>query len=121
MAGSIEAEPILRAVWIVGVLGHRRLADPAGVESVLEQELRALSAGALARGGEIHLMASVAAGTDLLAIRAARRLGLPVHLVLPLAEEDFLEDFACHPEALPEAKAALAGARGNLERDCAIP
>ncbi|MBL9210091.1 MAG: SLATT domain-containing protein [Opitutaceae bacterium] len=117
MPEASEPSPVLRAVWIVGVLGHRRLSDPAGVETVLERELRSLAAAAKARGGEIHLLVSVAAGTDLVAIRVARRLGLPVHLLLPLPEQEFLTDFAGQPEALAEAKAALAEVRAHLDRD----
>jgi hypothetical protein len=117
MPEASESSPLLRAVWIVGVLGHRRLSNPAGVETVLERELRALDAAAKARGGEIHLLVSVAAGTDLLAIRVARRLDLPVHLLLPLAEDEFLEDFAEQPEALAEVKAAMAEVRAHLDRD----
>jgi len=111
------SSPVLRAVWIVGVLGHRRLSDPAGVETALEREFRSLAAAAKARGGEIQVLVSVAAGTDLVAIRVARRLGLPVHLLLPLAEEEFLTDFAGQPEVLAEVQAAIAEVRAHLDRD----
>ena len=111
------AAPVLRPVWIVGVIGHRTLAAPAPLERVVTAQLEMLRAAAGARGGEIHLLCSVAAGTDLIAIRAARRLNLPVHLLLPLPDEEFFEDFADAPAALAEARAALAEARARLERD----
>jgi hypothetical protein len=119
----IPAEPgpaeslLLRPVWIVGVLGHRTLAQPAAVEAVFERELRGILAAAARHSGELHVQTSAAAGTDLLAIRVARRLGLPVHVLLPLKEEEFFQDFAGHAAELAEAQAALAEARANRHRD----
>jgi len=109
--------PPVRPVWIVGVLGHRRLDDPATLGARIEEQLRGLATAVAARGGETHAYVSAAAGTDLLAIRAARSLGLPVHILLPLDEAEFLEDFAEFPAWRDEARAALAEARAHPRRD----
>jgi len=109
--------PPVRPVWIVGVLGHRRLDDPATLGPRIEEQLRGLAMAVAARGGETHVYVSAAAGTDLLAIRAARSLGLPVHILLPLDEAEFLEDFAEFQAWRDEARAALAEARAHPRRD----
>jgi len=118
MASSPHTDPLpLRPVWIAGVLGHRRLDDLPKLGACLAEQLRVLAAAAAARGGELHVYLSAAAGTDLLAIRAARALGLSVHILLPLDEEEFLEDFAGLPDWGAEARAALAEARAHPRRD----
>jgi len=118
MVTSPDRDPLpVRPVWIVGVLGHRRLGDPTSLGARIEEQLRQLASAIAAAGGELHVYVSAAAGTDLLTIRAARVLGLPVHILLPLDEAEFLKDFAEAPEWLPEARAALAEARAHPQRD----
>ncbi len=118
MATALGCDPpLVRPVWIVGVLGHRRIEDPAAIGARIEEQLRGLATAVAARGGNLGVYASAAAGTDLLAIRAARALGLPIHILLPLEEEEFLRDFAEFPEWRDEARAVLAGARAHPQRD----
>lgn len=103
-------------VWLVGVIGHRTL-DAAAIAAPLERELAALARAVAHQGGELHVLVSAAAGTDLAAIRAARRLARPLHLLLPLEESEFLGDFGSDATARAEAQRALAEARANPQRD----
>lgn len=117
MAETSPAVPgCIAPVWVVGVIGHRAL-EPARIEPALERELAALARAVTQRDGELHVLVSAAAGTDLAAIRAARRLALPVHLLLPLEEAEFLADFGGDDLARAEARRALAEARANPQRD----
>lgn len=108
---------ILRPAWTIGVLGHRTLGKPLDIEALLESEMRKLVAAAAKLGGELHVQTSADAGTDLLMIRVARRLGLTVHLLLPLEEGQFLSGFGAHSHAVEEARAAIARARLNRNGD----
>jgi hypothetical protein len=109
--------PLLRPVWIIGVMGHRTLGQAAKVGAQLESELRRLMGEAARRGGELHVQVSADAGTDLLAIRAARSLGLPLHILLPLEEDEFFEGFKGHDGEIEEARAAIEEARAQRNGD----
>jgi hypothetical protein len=109
--------PLLRPVWIIGVLGHRTLAQPGQVEARMESEMRRLVGEAARRGGELHVQVSADAGTDLLAIRVARTLGLPLHILLPLEQDEFFEGLTGHAGEIGEARAAIEEARAYRNGD----
>ena len=85
---------MLRPRWIVAFTGHRDLANAAAVEPAIQEILAGLREKARAAGGEIDLFTGVARGADLAAAKAARSLGIPVHVILPLDPDDFERDFA---------------------------
>ncbi len=76
---------------VVGFSGHRKLADPAGVERVLRNVLASLSAES---DVEWLALSSLAAGSDMLFARTALRVGLGWEAVLPLPPAEFRRDFA---------------------------
>ncbi|MCH7227966.1 hypothetical protein [Haloferula sp. A504] len=92
----------MRPCFMVALSGHRPVgAKPwrtserlDAVRGQLERELSKLEEEVEAVGGELHLVCSVAAGADLVACEIARDREMPMHLILPKPEEEFLaEDF----------------------------
>lgn len=94
--------PILPPVWLVGFSGHRPHPDEPGrskaaleaCRPLVEEALLAFRERAHAQEGEVHLYASLAEGSDCLAVEVALAMGLPIHIVLPMSLERFAEDFA---------------------------
>ncbi|MGH9133615.1 MAG: hypothetical protein ACRDZZ_06740 [Ilumatobacteraceae bacterium] len=84
-----DRQPTDPAPLRVGVTGHRRLADAAGVADAVERELDALDGD---RG--IELWSALAEGADrLVAERALERPGTSLVVVLPLVADDYSADF----------------------------
>ena len=73
------------------------------VAPALAQALGTLKQQATDAGGQDELHASVAEGTDTLCVETARLLTIPVHLLLPLPEKKFENDFS-GPAAWERAK-----------------
>src|SRR5512145_400163 len=76
---------------IVGFTGHRRLEDDAPAAASLAAaltELRRLASG------EWVAVSSAAAGSDLLFARRVLESGMAWHVLLPLAQESFRQDFS---------------------------
>ena len=79
--------------WILGFIGHRRTDDPVAAKQWIMTALTSIQQDVQAKGGLLELYMSCAIGTDMLCIECARELRIPVHLILPLAEKEFLKDF----------------------------
>lgn len=108
--------------YIVGFSGHRRLMNIEAVRQGIRSTLAELKAKAQAAGGRLVLFSSAASGADLLALEAAREIGLDVHIILPLTEEDFRNDFVDESGRLDEAQwqrsiGQVVLARSNRETD----
>jgi hypothetical protein len=91
----------IEPVWIIGFTGHRPQEAPGRTSAEMEHlatlihaELSLLKAKAEAQGGRAELLCGVAAGADLIAAREAAALGMVVHVILPMPESHFKEDFA---------------------------
>lgn len=102
-------------VWIVGFAGHRTGIDPIVIAPAIEQQLRALDDQARRFGGSLHFYSSVADGADMLALDCADRLGLPLHVVLPVPERDFFAPFPHEADRL-RAEQRLAAVRSDPTR-----
>lgn len=92
---------MITPVWIIGFTGHRPSASPGRTSAELEhlavkirEELSALKEKAEAQGGRAELLCGVAAGADLIAAREASALEMPVHVIVPMPESHFQEDFS---------------------------
>lgn len=89
---------MLKPVYLVAFSGHRPKDEPGRTNSDLlaaapriEAALAKLKAQVETNGGELQFISSLAAGSDIIACRAALRLGLPLHIILSLPEEEFFE------------------------------
>ncbi len=105
---------ILTPVWIIGFSGHRNLPHPDATREALLSTLRSLQTAAALKGASVAIYTSAAAGADLLALSCARSLKIPIHLLLPLPEEDFAKDFERRGEERAQASEYIAAAsRGD--------
>jgi len=91
---------MITPVWIIGFTGHRPKESPGRSSGEMEhlavkirEELCVLKTKAEAQGGRAELFCGVAAGADLIAAREATTLDMPVHVILPMPESHFKEDF----------------------------
>lgn len=92
----------LRPVWVVAFAGHRPKAGVKGrsdselvaCEPALRDALRDMSRRARDVGGRIVLLTGAAEGADCIAAEAAIAEGVDVHVILPMAETYFRDDFA---------------------------
>ena len=91
---------MITPVWIIGFTGHRPQESPGRTSGEMEhlavkirEELGVLKTKAEAQGGRAELFCGVAAGADLIAAREATALDMPVHVILPMPESHFKEDF----------------------------
>lgn len=107
--------------WILGFVGHRRVPDREGARHAIHETLAQLASEAEAQGAKLEIHLSCAIGADMLCIESARELGLPIHLILPLAEKEFLKDFKESHErdvCQEEIAKAARGERGSTLRVC---
>lgn len=102
--------------FVIGFTGHRSGYDEALIAPVLMEVLIDLQSRIRSAGGEAVLYASIAEGSDTLFVEIARDLGLPVHLILPLEEEEFAKDFSS-PAAWERAKAQIDRVRAKPDRE----
>ncbi len=98
---SYEFSPLITPVWIIGFTGHRPKDAPGRTSAELEHvaplirgERKALQAKARAQAGRADFLCGAAAGADLIAAREATTLGMAVHIMLPMPENEFANDFA---------------------------
>lgn len=104
---------MLRTRHLVGFCGHRAHFSEEVIRPVLAASLKDLQQRAAEAGGSIELYASAAEGADLVCLEVARELAIPVHLLLPLVEDDFKKDFST-PDTWARAKS-------QIDRAAAVP
>jgi hypothetical protein len=107
---------VIKAHFLIGFTGHRsglneELIRPAMTAVLADLQMRAVKAG-----GTAELYASLAEGADALCIESARSLDLPVHLLLPLPEAEFSQDFTSL-DAWQRSQAEIEHARMRPGRD----
>ncbi len=107
---------MIAPVFIVAFTGNRpkdlegrRLADLEAARPRLQEAFERFQAKAAELGGVIHLFSSAAEGADAIACELAAEMGIPVHIILPFAEEQFREDFT--EETWPRSQAIIERAR----------
>ncbi|GAA5140597.1 hypothetical protein GCM10023213_23420 [Prosthecobacter algae] len=88
---------MLKPRFLIGFTGHRTGYDEALIRPALKAVLEDLQKRAAAIGGEADLYTSVAEGADTLCVQVARGLGMAVHLLLPLPQDEFAKDFSSPP------------------------
>lgn len=108
---------MIRPVFIVTFTGHRSCgilgrsrADLEGVRDLVKVAFEDLRERAEQVGGEIQLFCSVAEGADVIAGEVAREMGISLHVILPLVEEAFREDFEGRLDQWPRSEALIRGA-----------
>jgi len=120
----------MRPAFFVAFSGHRPSAIEGRRASELEEcglRLERLFRTLQQRveddgvNGEIHLVCSLAAGSDIIACEKAQKLGIPIHFILPKDEGAFLQTFY-HKDPdknledwISRAKALLATIRPDSE------
>jgi hypothetical protein len=91
-AGGSEPPPLGHPL-VVGVTGHRVLAELGRIEAGIDRALAGIR-GAFG-GRPLRIRSALAEGADrLVADRALRIAGTTLEAVLPLPPEDFMNDFA---------------------------
>ncbi len=116
-----ERKTVIPPVFIVAFSGHRpqegvngrRPVDLAACQPLVREALVRFKEQAAKIEGSIQLITSCAEGADLAACRAAEELGVPVHLILPLPESLFAQDFAECPDAWAEARSFIQRGRAR--------
>lgn len=125
-----DVSPIVEPVWLVAVTGHRpkvgipgrSVAELEATGPLLAEALKSFSVQAAGAEGVIHLLSSAAAGIDVIACETAANLGIPIHLILPLPEEEFSRDFtdvpgdSWWPRSQAIINACKTGENGNTFR-----
>lgn len=84
---------MITARFIIGFSGHRGLPEPAAIAQAIREVLLRLRSRAEAVGGSVELYSSIASGADRLAVMQAVDLGIPTHILLPMPEVEFANDF----------------------------
>jgi hypothetical protein len=91
---------MIAPIWIIGLTGHRpknvpgrSVAELEATAPATERILRDLAQRAKDRGGRADLLCGVAAGADLIAARVAEKIGMAVHVILPMPEAHYAQDF----------------------------
>jgi hypothetical protein len=102
--------------FLIGFTGHRSGTDEKVIGPPLLKVLTELKARAVALGGQAELYSSVAEGADNLCVEIARKLEMPVHLLLPLEDAEFEKDFST-PEAWKRSLDQITTARQRPGRD----
>ena len=111
---------MLKPVYLIAFSGHRPNGTAGRTDQDLENTaphlraaLQALIQRADSVASEVHLLAGIAAGADIVACETALSLGLTVHLFMPLPEEKFWDTFENCPQWLARAKAILETVRND--------
>ena len=93
---------MIKPIFFAAFSGHRP-SNEAGRQDhellacapALSQSLEELRLKVTEAGGHLHLISSLAAGSDIIACNEARKLDIPIHLILPKSPERFFaKDFA---------------------------
>lgn len=107
---------LILPVFIIAFAGNRpsevegrRAAEIEAARPALREALVQMSRIAGESRSCIHLMSGAAEGADQIVCEEAHDLGIPVHLILPLAEDLFREDFKDSPDGVWERTQALIG------------
>ena len=112
----------IEQIWIVGFTGHRPGDGPgrsvhelSACKTLLLQTLEELRTKASTRGGHIEVLTSLAAGADLEMAEAAAELGIAVHVILPLPEKQFQEDFVGDKQSWSRVKRLIEAASSEQQ------
>jgi hypothetical protein len=105
-------------IYIVAFTGHRS-SDSAGRSEADIDSCRNLIADALElirkqvspQNGCVHLLSGIAEGSDIAAIEVAQSLDITTHILLPMPEELFKDDFCNDPETWGKISNLLQDAR----------
>ena len=116
---------MLKPVFFVAFSGHRPDDTPGRTDEALEatapwlkRTLESLRERVNAVDGELHFISGVAAGADIVACEVARSLGIPLHVILPKPEDEFLLVFSGRTAAWkPRALALLDIVRPSENHD----
>ncbi len=109
----LEIHQVIIPRYIIGFSGHRHLTDAASIRAAIHASLAALKAHAIAQGAQVEFYSSAAYGADLLALDCATELQIPIHLSLPLPEDEFGQDFVGHDEDWSQAQTFISAARNG--------
>lgn len=85
---------MLKPRFLIGFTGHRTGYDEGLIRPALKAVLEDMQQRAATIGGEADLYSSIAEGADTLCAEVARELGMAVHLLLPLPQDEFAKDFS---------------------------
>lgn len=107
---------MLKPRYLVGFTGHRAGYDENLIRPALKAVLEDLQNKAAASGGVLDLYASIAEGADTLCVEVARELGMAVHLLLPLPQGEFKNDFSS-PQVWERSRQQLGLAAQKPGRD----
>jgi hypothetical protein len=107
---------MLQPTFLAGFTGHRSGFDEEMNRAALREALQNLANRAGAIAARLDLYASVAEGSDVLCVETARELAIPVHVILPLPEEEFARDFSS-PAAWERSRVQIDRIKGNPSRD----
>jgi hypothetical protein len=88
--GGMDGKIILPPVLAIGFTGHRHLTDEAKSRTQIFQFLKEKKGNT---PGLVYGVSSAAAGGDLLFAESCIQLGLPLRILLPMAKDQFHEDF----------------------------
>ncbi|CAN5445257.1 hypothetical protein BH11PSE7_BH11PSE7_13690 [soil metagenome] len=91
---------------VLGVTGHRDMADAEGVRRLLRQEIARLQA--IYPHSPFTGLSSLAEGADRLFADVILELGMPLYVPLPLVAADYEKDF---PETVPQFRQLCGQAR----------
>lgn len=107
---------MLKPRFLIGFTGHRTGYDEDLIRPALKAVLEDLQKRAAAIGGEADLHSSVAEGADTLCVEVAKELGMAVHLLLPLRQDEFAQDFSS-PDAWERSRQQIELALQKPGRD----
>lgn len=117
----MPAPTLLDPVWLVGFSGNRPRSGSPGrsaeeIEACaphLAEALAELQQRAEKEGGHIELFTGLAEGADLVVVEQARRMDIPVHVILPMPLEQFRQDFEAGSPALARMERCLEEIRSD--------
>jgi hypothetical protein len=108
--------------FVIGFTGNRAGFNEAAAGEGIRAALGELRSRAERVQGRVELYTGIAEGADTLCVEEARKLQMPVHLLLPMAEAEFITDFSS-PAAWERAaqKIALSRSRPGFDSVHFVP
>lgn len=92
--------PMLKPIYFVAFTGHRPDGSPGRTDEALEAtadfieiELLSLKRKTEQVGGQLHFISGIAAGADIVACEVAKKLNIPLHIILPKEPAEFFRAF----------------------------
>ena len=92
---------MIQPTYIVAFTGHRSSDSPGrtpqeleACRPLIEKALKKIQRQIEPQNGILHMVSSVAEGADTIALEVAQSLDITTHLILPLPEEAFKDDFS---------------------------